>query len=130
MAKNFSPRKRLGVVGVAIALSLPAVFWQSSASVAQETESATFTLVNETERELLEFYASPPEEESWEENILYEPLGPGDSIEVTIDDGREDCYYDFMGVLGPAPDGSVGEGALIQSGVEVCDGGSYEYYSE
>jgi len=36
----------------------------------------------------------------------------------------------FLGVLGPASDGSVGEGALIQSGVEVCDGGYYEYYSE
>jgi hypothetical protein len=130
MAKNFLVKKRLGSVAVAIALSLPAVLWQSSASMAQETESATFTLSNMTDRELLEFYASPPDEESWEEDILYEPLGPGESVEVTIDDGREDCYYDFMGVLGPAPDGSVGEGALIQSGVEVCDGGSYEYYSE
>ena len=80
--------------------------------------------------ELLEFYASVPEEESWEEDFLDEPLGPGESIEVIIDDWREDCLYDFMGVLGPSPDGSVGEGALIQSGVEVCDGGEYEYYSE
>ena len=130
MAKNLLMNKRFGSVAVAIALSLPAVFWQGSASVAQETESASFELVNMTERELLEFYASPPDEESWEENILEEPLGPGESIEVIIDDGREDCLYDFMGVLGAAPDGSVGEGSLIQSAVEVCDGGYYEYYSE
>ena len=130
MAQNFSVQKRFGFVGVAIALSLPAIFWQSSASLAQ-TESATFTLTNMTDRELLEFYASPPEEESWEEDILgTDVLGPGESIEIIIDDGREDCLYDFKGVLGPAPDGSVGEGALIQSDVEVCDGGEYEYYSE
>lgn len=130
MAQNFSARKKFGSVAVAIALSLPAVFWQTSASQAQ-TESATFTLVNQTDRDLLEFYASPPEEESWEEDILgADVLGPGESVEIVIDDAREDCYYDFMGVLGPAPDGSVGEGALIQSGVEVCDGGTYEYYSE
>ena len=130
MAKKLSVQKRFSFVGLAIALSLPAIFWQTSASLAQ-TESATFTLTNMTERDLLEFYASPPDEESWEEDILgTDLLGPGESIEITIDDGREDCFYDFMGVLGPAPDGSVGEGALIQSGVEVCDGGEYEYYSE
>lgn len=128
MAKNFLVKKSFASVAAAIALSLPAIFWQSSPSLAQ-TESATFTLTNMTERDLLEFYASPPDEESWEEDILgADVLGPGESIEIVIDDAREDCYYDFMGVLGPG-DG-VGEGALIQSGVEVCDGGSYEYYSE
>ncbi|MFP4006984.1 MAG: hypothetical protein ACLFV6_03115 [Spirulinaceae cyanobacterium] len=83
-----------------------------------------------TDRDLLEFYASPPSEESWEENILDEPLFPGESVTVIINDGLEDCFYDFMGILGPTPDGSVGEGALIESGVEVCDGGEYEYYVE
>jgi len=130
MAKNFLMKKRFGSVAAAIALSLPAIIWQTNASLAQ-TESASFELVNMTDRELLEFYASPPDEESWEEDILGEDiLGPGESVEIVIDDAREDCLYDFMGVLGPAPDGSVGEGALIQSGVEVCDGGYYEYYSE
>lgn len=128
MAKNLLVKKRFASVAVAIALSLPAVFWQSSASLAQ-TESATFTLTNMTDRDLLEFYASPPDEESWEEDILGEDiLAPGESVDIVIDDAREDCFYDFMGVLGPNDE--VGEGALIQSGVEVCDGGYYEYYSE
>lgn len=130
MAKNFLVKKSFASVAAAIALSVPTIFWQSSPSLAQ-TESVTFTLTNMTERDLLEFYASPPSEESWEEDILgTDVLGPGESIDIVIDDGREDCLYDFKGVLGPAPDGSVGEGSLIQSAVEVCDGGSYEYYSE
>jgi hypothetical protein len=129
MTKNFWVNQKIGFVAVAIALSLPAAFGQSRASFAQ-TESASFTLTNMTDRELLEFYASPPSEESWEENILDEPLFPGESVTVIINDGLEDCFYDFMGILGPAPDGSVGEGALIESAVEVCDGGEYEYYAE
>ncbi|ERT04452.1 hypothetical protein M595_5587 [Lyngbya aestuarii BL J] len=49
---------------------------------------------------------------------------------IVIDDSREDCLYDFMGVLGPNAEGTVGEGALIQSGVSVCDGDTYEYYED
>lgn len=94
-----------------------------------QTESVTFTLTNSTSRVLEEFYASPPSTSDWEEDILgVDVLNPGDSTEITIDDGREDCKYDFRGVLGPSDDGSVGRGALIQSGVSVCDGETYEYF--
>ncbi|MEB3277555.1 MAG: hypothetical protein VKK42_01350 [Lyngbya sp.] len=96
-----------------------------------ETESVSFTLVNRTSRNLEEFYASPPEAEDWEEDVLGgEVLAPGESITIVIDDGREDCQYDFMGVLGPDAEGTVGRGALIQSGVSVCNGDSYEYFEE
>ena len=93
-----------------------------------QTESVTFTLINNTSRVLEEFYASPPSTSDWEEDILgVDVLAPGESTEITIDDGREDCNYDFKGVLGPSDDGSVGRGALIQSSVSVCDGGTYSY---
>lgn len=89
-------------------------------------ESVTFTLVNSTSRVLEEFYASPPSTDDWEEDILgVDVLAPGESTRITINDGREDCLYDFKGVLGPG-DG-VGQGALVQSAVNVCDGGTYEY---
>lgn len=109
------------VLGLSMALSFlyPAL---------AETESATFTLENNTDRPLLEFYASPPSSDDWEDDILgTDILLPGQSVEITIDDGREDCLYDFKGVLGPSDDGSVGEGELIQSKVQVCDGETYEY---
>lgn len=89
-------------------------------------DAVTFTLINRTSRVLEEFYASPPNVDDWEEDILgVEVLPPGKSVEITIDDGRDDCLYDFKGVLGPGA--GVGRGALIQSAVEVCDGGTYEY---
>lgn len=91
-----------------------------------QAQSVTFTLINSTSRVLEEFYASPPSTDDWEEDILgSDVLNPGESIEITIDDGREDCTYDFKGVLGPG--NGVGAGALIQSEVSVCDGSTYEY---
>ena len=131
--------KSFGKSVLAIALSLPIVAFTGYSTLAQmeddadgdsesETAPVTFTLVNNTSRTLLEFYASPPSTDDWEEDILgVDVLPPGESVDITIDDGRTDCNYDFKGVLAAAEDGSVGEGALIQSGVSVCDGGTYEY---
>jgi hypothetical protein len=85
-----------------------------------------FTLINRTNRVLEEFYASPPNVASWEEDILgVDVLLPGESVVITIDDGRSDCTYDIKGVLGSGP--GVGRGELIQSAVYICDGGTYEY---
>ncbi|HEY9697622.1 MAG TPA: hypothetical protein V6D10_10180 [Trichocoleus sp.] len=109
-------------VAAAIALSTLSLF----ASAPALAEAVSFTLTNGTSRALEEFYASPPSTQSWEEDILgVDVLMPGESVEITIDDGREDCQYDFQGVLGPGS--GVGRGALVQSKVDVCDGGSYEY---
>ncbi|GAB4300899.1 MAG: hypothetical protein Fur0025_40850 [Oscillatoriaceae cyanobacterium] len=131
--------KSFGKSVVAIALSLPIVAFTGYSTLAQmeddadtnsETDTApvTFTLKNNTSRDLIEFYASPPSTDDWEENILDgQVLPPGGEAKVTIDDGRPDCNYDFKGVLGPSEDGSVGEGALIQSGVHVCNDETYEY---
>ena len=110
---------------VAAALSLPIIFLGIQSALA---ESASFTLINRTSRDLEEFYASPPQIQDWEEDILgVDVLPAGESVEITIEDERPDCLYDFKSVLGPSPDGSTGSGALIQSNVNVCDGGTYEY---
>jgi hypothetical protein len=110
---------------VAAALSLPIIFSGIESALA---ESATFTLINGTSRNLEEFYASPPQVNDWEEDILgVDVLAPGESIKINMEDGREDCLYDFKGTLGPSDDGSVGRGELIQSSVNVCNGGTYEY---
>lgn len=92
-------------------------------------EPAEFTLVNDTDRPLLEFYVSPPEDEVWGENLIPEDsyIIEGGEVQVTIDDGRPDCAYDIKGVFGPSEDGSVGEGELVQSNVEICDGTTYTY---
>lgn len=118
--------RSLSKLFLATVLALPIVGFNIQSALA---EAVSFTLINRTSRDLLQFYASPPSVSDWEEDILGQgTLPPGESVTITIDDGREDCLYDFKGVLGPAPDGSVGEGALIQSAVSVCDGGTYEYF--
>lgn len=122
VSRSFNP-----LVAVASAVIPAIVLIMPQIALAQ---AVSFTLINGTSRDLLEFYASPPDEESWEDDILPVVLGPGEEIEVIIDDGRPDCVYDIMGVLGPSDDGSVGEGALIQSAVNICDGDTYEYFEE
>lgn len=129
--------KYFGKSVVAIALSLPLVASTGYGTLAQaedntdseaDTGPVTFTLRNNTSRTLKEFYASPPSTDNWEEDILgVDVLPPGESVKITIDDGRPDCNYDFKGVLAAAEDGSVGEGALIESAVHVCNGETYEY---
>lgn len=120
--------KSFRFITAATVLALPLVTLNVQ-SVLAETQAVTFTLTNRTSRTLEEFYAAPPSSNSWEEDILgVDVLLPGESATITIDDGREDCKYDFKGVLGPSEDGTVGSGELIESAVEVCDGGTYEYF--
>jgi hypothetical protein len=88
-------------------------------------ESVTFTLSNGTDDTLIEFYASPPDTQEWEEDILGdEVLGPDESVRITIADGREDCQYDFLAVF-ESEDGETYE--LEHSSVSVCDGEVYVY---
>ncbi|MEB3268692.1 MAG: hypothetical protein VKJ09_09150 [Leptolyngbya sp.] len=92
-------------------------------------EAVSFTLVNDTDRPIIEFYISPPSEETWEENLIPEGsyIAERSELTVNVNDGRPDCAYDILAVFGPSADGSVGEGELMQSGVEICDGGEYVY---
>lgn len=88
-------------------------------------EPVTFTLVNGAEDTLMEFYASPPDVGEWEEDILGEDvLEPGESVSITIADGRDDCDYDFLAVF-ETYDGEEYE--LEHTGVEICDGQTYVY---
>ncbi len=104
---------------ISVLSALPLVAFSAVAALAEPIQ---FTL----NRVLEQFYASPPNVASWEEDILgADVLLPGESAVITIDDGRSDCLYDIKGVLGPAP--GVGRGELIQSAVYICDGSTYQY---
>jgi hypothetical protein len=105
------------VYGVATAACLSLAAAQAWA----ENESVTFTLINSTGVTMVGFFASPPGVSEWEDDILGETvLESGDSTEVTIDDAREDCVYDFLAVF-------EDESTLEHPAVPVCDGESYEY---
>jgi len=140
---NFKAPVAVGLVLASTALfgcspkkaEAPAPAPQAAAPAAPEagdqaaTEKIVFTLKNGTNAPIIEFYVSPPKDENWGESLV--PAGqflePGGEAKVTINDGLKDCNYDIKAKFGPAPDGSVGEGELVESNVSICDGTTYTY---
>lgn len=80
-------------------------FWKFSAVLATagivsvgaaSAEDLVFTLKNGTNSVLTEFYTSPVNVNEWEEDVLgRDVLSPGESVRVTIADGRKVCKYDM-----------------------------------
>ncbi len=92
---------------VALTLLLTPLAW---------AEPVTFTLTNSTGATIMEFYASPPGVNDWEEDILGEEvLESGDSVIITIGDSRDDCDYDFLVVYDDESEVQFDEMA-------ICDG--------
>lgn len=66
------------------------------ASASARADDLVFTLKNGTNSVLNNFYASPVGVDSWEDDIFgRQALGPGESMEITISDGRSVCKYDM-----------------------------------
>ncbi|WP_374604800.1 hypothetical protein [Arenimonas sp.] len=98
-------------LGLGLALAL--------ASAPALAEDLDFTLTNDTESVLAEFYASPADVGEWEEDILGDDvLGSGESVEITIADGRTQCEYDLRFVF---DDGSE---TIVQA-EDICETGSF-----
>ena len=93
-------------------LTAPSISDEQTKKEAKEHEMVEFTLVNDTNSVITEFYVSAPDEEEWGDNLFAsnESLEPGESTKVTIDDGREDCKYDISATFAGSKDGAVGEG--------------------
>jgi opacity protein-like surface antigen len=81
-------KKPLSIAACAAALALlagPAI-----------AEDLVFELKNGTGSTLTAFYTSPVGEDRWEEDVFGDQvLEPGESIEITIADGRDVCEYDM-----------------------------------
>lgn len=95
------------------AAALAFTFVASSASA--QTGPLDFTLNNGTSEVVVQLFISVPSTNDWEEDILGDQVvGSGDSVQVTIDDGLEDCEYDIKVVFDDeTPD-------LIVMGVDFC----------
>ncbi|NKN36635.1 DUF3108 domain-containing protein [Agrobacterium sp. a22-2] len=66
-----------------------------SAGIAQ-AEDLVFTLKNNTKSTLTHFYTSPVGVDDWEGDVFgSQVLEPGETIELTIADGRTVCEYDM-----------------------------------
>ncbi|RWX75662.1 hypothetical protein EPK99_18390 [Neorhizobium lilium] len=63
---------------------------------ASQAEDLVFTLKNTTSGTLERFYSSPVGVDNWEEDVFgKDTLGPGESMQITIADGRAVCKYDM-----------------------------------
>jgi hypothetical protein len=67
-----------------------------ASSASAQTDPISFTLTNETEYTLTHLYISLPSTDQWEEDIFGDDvLAPGDTFEISIDDGLDECVYDI-----------------------------------
>lgn len=65
-------------------------------SAPAQAEDLVFTLKNGTKSVLTRFYTSPVGVNDWEDDVFgQDVLNPGESIEITISDGRSVCKYDM-----------------------------------
>jgi hypothetical protein len=61
-----------------------------------QAEDLVFMLTNKTDGVVERFYTSPVGVEEWEEDVFGKNvLQPGDSVRITIADGRRVCKYDL-----------------------------------
>jgi len=66
------------------------------ASPALANDELKFTIVNKTSEVITHFYTSPTNVDDWEEDVLGDQvIGSGESMELTIADGRRTCKYDL-----------------------------------
>ncbi|MGC1307155.1 MAG: hypothetical protein WA885_07995 [Phormidesmis sp.] len=81
----------------------------------------SFRLINGQSRAIHYFYASPSNVDNWEEDILgRSTLSSNSYMQVTIDDDRGSCYYDFKAVFS---DGS----SATHYDIDVCELASYTF---
>jgi hypothetical protein len=97
-------------------LLLPVIVLTAPASAF--AEDLVFMLDNQSSTAVHEFYASPSDVGSWEEDILGQDVLPsGEAVRVTIADGRSQCEYDLQIVFE--------DGEVIGDTTDLCETGSY-----
>ena len=90
----------------------------SFAALPAFAEDLEFTLTNNTGVALVEFYAAPFDVDEWEEDILDgDILGSGQSVRITIADGRTQCEYDLLMTFA--------DGDVFEDSVDLCETGHY-----
>jgi hypothetical protein len=63
-------------------------------------QDLTITIENTSSMALAQFFTSPADVDEWEEDVFGDGVLPsGNTIDVTIADGREQCVYDLKFVM-------------------------------
>jgi len=81
---------------IVLKLAVASVLATSALPAVAQAEDLVFTLKNCTNSVLTNFYASPVGVDQWEDDIFgRDTLGAGESMQITIADGRSVCEYDM-----------------------------------
>lgn len=106
--------KKIWGLSVAMALAISAI------GAVSADENKRVKIINETEHNIVQFFASRIGTDDWEEDILdVDILKPGESVNVNFDKS-DFCLYDFKAVF---DDGDT----LIRNRVNVCELEVYRY---
>lgn len=63
-------------------------------------EDLVITINNQSSKALVQFFTSPTDVDEWEEDVFGEGILPsGNTVDVTLADGRSQCVYDLKFVL-------------------------------
>ncbi|TBA91270.1 hypothetical protein [Rhizobium ruizarguesonis] len=80
---------------ISVLIALAATMIAASAG-SSHAEDLSFKLTNGTNSVLARFYSSPTGVDEWEEDVFGDDvLNPGESMDITIADGRTVCKYDM-----------------------------------
>lgn len=106
--------KRILGLSAAVALAMAAM------SPVSADENKKVKIINETEHNIVQFYASRIGTNDWEEDVLdVDVLAPGQSVTINFG-GADYCVYDFKAVF---DDGDT----LVRNRVNVCELDVYRY---
>ena len=100
-------RNLLVAAAAVIALGAPA-------AASAQTESVSFSIRNDSSATLALIYYGESSSDEWSDDILQGVIEPGDTVEITVDDGLEECEYDFHYVF---DDG----GEYTEMNVDMCE---------
>lgn len=84
-------------------------------------EDLSFTLVNSSGYDVVEFHVSDPQDDTWSDNLMPEGYVLPDEhyVDVIISDGADYCEYDLRVVW---EDGDE----YVEYGADICDLGEWE----
>lgn len=102
-----------------ISASLLAFGLFSASAVA---EDLTFTLINDTSYDIVEFQVSDPGDDIWSDDLMPNGyvLPAGNYVDVNIQDGEDFCEYDIKAVF---DDGEE----FVEYGVDLCALGEWTF---
>lgn len=112
----FQPLSRF-LIGTFLAVPMASVGVNSALAQGANLE---FSITNDTPRSIVDFRVDPSSEKNWGDNILNEDIGPGEVLEVIIQDGLTTCVYDTYARWS---DGAE----VIEEQVNMCENPSWTY---